>query len=152
MNLGSEYFWLIFLASLGTIQIAAAYNKLNGLLLFKKPIFSYIFAVLVIGGVFGWFFGGDNRLEVKLLCQGLEGFQQLYHFFFAALAALIFTLIVSSLVNWRLATKRESSSQNSELSSHQPSPPVTAENGLELLKKDNYFQAMKHSFSRQTKR
>jgi hypothetical protein len=138
MNLGLEYFGLIFLASLGAIQLAAAHNKLNGLLLFKKPIFSYTFAVLAIGGAFGWFFGWDNRLEEKLLCQGLEGAQQLCQFFFGALAALILTLIVSSLVNWRLAVKRQSAT-----------PPT--ECGLEILKGNNYFQAIKRSFSGRAK-
>lgn len=134
MSLTSEYFLFVFIAACGVLQLAAAYSKLKGMMIFKNRIASYIFAFFAIGGAFGWFFGWDNRLDEKIMRTGLEGAQQFYYFSLAALAALAFTLIISSLVNYRRLTKTKQSGEGEE--------------GLDALKEMTYLEAVKRSFKK----
>ncbi len=122
-----EYFIFVFIASCGVIQLAAAYSWLKGLLFFRNRIVAYIFAILTIGGAFGWFFGWDNRLDEKILHPGLAGAQQTYYFFLATVASVIFTLIVTSAVNYQRSAKPEQ------------------DEGLGLLKERGYLEAIKYS-------
>ena len=121
----------MFIASFGVLQLVAAFAHLKGLLFFRKTVIAYIIALLLIGGAFGWFFGWDNRLEEKIMHTGLEGRQQFLNFNLAALAALVFTLIVSSVANSRglIRPKEEEEAQ-----------------GLGSLKQMSYFKAIGHSF------
>jgi len=135
MSLTIEYLFFVFIAACGVLQLAAALNQLKGMMFFRKAAASYIFAVLAIGGAFGWFFGWNRRLDVKIMLTGLEGAQQLYYFCLAALAALVFTLIVSSLVNYRSLAKAK--------------PPEETEPGLEALRDRTYSQAIRQSFKRE---
>ena len=129
MSLNLEYFLLVFFASLGVLQIAAARSELKGLSFFPCKLAAYIFSLLIIGGAFGWFFGWDNRLGEKILRPGLEGGGQTLYFLLGFLAALAFTLIVSSLLKWR-------------------SLPQPGEQGLEALRERGYLQALRGSFRR----
>lgn len=130
-----EYFLLVFIASSGVLQLAAAHSQLKGLLFFKRITLTYAFATLTIGSAFGWFFGWDNRLQEKIMRTGLEGAEQFYYFLLAAFTTLVFTIIISSIVNRQPLIKAELKGQ-----------------GLDILKEGNYFQALRYSFKKGTKK
>lgn len=94
-----EYFLLVAVGCLGTIQIGAAYAGLKGLSFFKKPLAGYIFGALVIIGAFCWFFTITNRSSPS----GVEGGQQVGIFLAGAIAAYVITMAVSSLLKYRLS-------------------------------------------------
>ncbi len=135
MSLHLEYSLLLFIASNGIFQLAAAHSQLKGLSFFKRITLTYVFAILTIGGSFGWFFAWDNRLQEKIMHTGLEGSQQLYYFFLAVTAAFVFTIIISSIINRQPLSKSEPKGQ-----------------GLDILKQRNYFQALIYSFKKGTRK
>ena len=102
---GLDYFLLVTLGCLGTIQIAAAYAGLKGLSFFKKPLAGFIFGALVTIGAFGWFFAIENRNTPSKI----EGAQQLGMFLAGAIAAYIITMAVSSLLKYRLSLQATAS-------------------------------------------
>jgi len=124
-----QYFIFVFIAAVGVLQLIATGTQLKGLLFFKRKALVYLFSFLAIGGSFGWFFGWDNRLDTVMRQTGLEGAQQFLYFCLAAFAALVFTLIVSSLLKAQWKGQPKGSSQ-----------------GLDALKERSYFEAVKHSF------
>jgi hypothetical protein len=133
MSLTSEYLLFVFITSWGVLQLIAAFAQLKGLLFFRKRAITYIVAILAIGGAFGWFFGWDNRLDEKIMHTGLEGRQQFFYFNLAALAALVFTLIVSSIVNSRGIFQSKGREE--------------VEPGLGSLKQMSYFKAIRRSLT-----
>lgn len=126
-----EYYLFVFVASVGVLQLVATYRQIKGLLFFQNRTLSYIFSILTIGGSFGWFFGWADRLDTIMRRVGLEGAQQFLYFNMAAFLALIFTLIVTSLLY----------SCRSRAQCHQKSYPE----GLGALKEIGYFEALKLS-------
>lgn len=126
-----EYYLFVFIASVGVLQLVAAYRQIKGLLFFQNKILSYIFSILAIGGSFGWFFGWADRLDTIMRRVGLEGAQQFLYFNMGAFLALIFTLIVTSLLY----------AYRSRAQCHQKSYPQ----GLGALKEIGYFEALKLS-------
>ncbi len=94
-----DYFLLVAVGSLGTIQIAAAYAGLKGLSFFRRPLAGYIFGALVTAGAFSWFFAIGNRSAPSKI----EGAQQLELFLAGAIAAYIITAAISSLIKYRLS-------------------------------------------------
>ena len=72
--LGLKYFCLAFVAIIGVIQAAAAYNNLNGLLFFRRHVFAYIFAGVAVIVPLVFFFmalllSGDVKLKRR--CSSL---------------------------------------------------------------------------------
>ena len=127
-----QYFILMFVSTVGVLQLIAARNQLKGMLFFERKALAYLLALLAIGGSFGWFFGWDNRLDTAMRQTGLEGAQQFLYFVLGTSAAFAFTFGVSSLLKvyqWKGKTKQKGSSQ-----------------GLDALKEMSYFEAIKHSF------
>ena len=132
-----EYFILVFIASVGVLQLIATVTQRKGLLFFNRKALAYLFSFLAIGGSFGWFFGWGDPLDMAMRQTGdaamrqtgLEGAQQFLYFNMAVFAALVFTLIVSSLLKARWKGQPKGSSQ-----------------GLDALKERSYFEAVKHSF------
>jgi len=132
-----EYFILVFIASVGVLQLIATVTQRKGLLFFNRKVLAYLFSFLAIGGSFGWFFGWGDPLDMAMRQTGdaamrqtgLEGAQQFLYFNMAVFAALVFTLIVSSLLKARWKGQPKGSSQ-----------------GLDALKERSYFEAVKHSF------
>ncbi len=124
-----QYFIFVFIAAVGVLQLVATGTQRKGLLFFKRKALAYLFSFLAIGGSFGWFFAWDNRIDTVMRQTGLEGAQQFLYFCMAAFAALVFTLIVSSLLKALVKGQPKGSSQ-----------------GLDALKEMSYFEAVKHSF------
>ena len=100
-----NYGLLVFIAVMGVLQLASVYNHLRGLLFFTRKIYSLAFAVLAIGvALFGFFTWNDyNKIMVGGSQQTfiVEGSQQTGSFVLSAAAAIIFTLVASSVINYR---------------------------------------------------
>lgn len=126
-----DYFLFIFVAFGGVLQMAAAHAKLRGILFFKKNVLGYICGGLAVGAAIWWFFTTANRNTLP----SLNGGQQILLFASAGVAALLFTLAVSSITKMRMSTSGETS---------------WSKPGLEALKELTYLKVTSHSFSRPT--
>ena len=115
-----NYCLLVFIAVLGVLQLAAVYNGLRGLLFFPREIYSLAFAVLAIGIVLFAFFTWNDVVPYIV-----EGSQQFASFVLSAAAGIIFTLVFSSLLNYR------------RLHSGKP-----LQDGLDVLRESTFFQAI----------
>jgi hypothetical protein len=95
VTLSNTYGILVFVAAVGVIQGAAAYNNLRGLAFFRNRLFTYIFAVIITGTALGFFFAWNYMFETGIIA----GTQQTGLFVQSIVAAVAFTVIISSLVN-----------------------------------------------------
>jgi chromate transport protein ChrA len=93
-----QYYLFVFVAAVGVLQLVAAYRQWSGLSFFRNRTLSYLFSFLTVVGSFVWFFGWENRMDTAMRRAALEGAQQFVYFNTAAFLALVFTLIVSSLL------------------------------------------------------
>ncbi|MCX6000702.1 MAG: hypothetical protein NTU41_14275 [Chloroflexi bacterium] len=125
-----EYLVFIFTASVGTIQMVAGLARLNGLLFLRWRPLTYLFSILAIAGAYWWFFARDRRIDTVMRRVGLEGSQQFYYFCLGAFLAVVFTLVVSSLVG---------------LLRHQPQGQNDSK-GLDSLKELTFLEAVRRSF------
>lgn len=128
-----EYFLLVAVGCLGTIQIGAAYAGLKGLSFFKKPLAGYIFGALVIIGAFCWFFALGNRSSPS----EIQGAQQVGIFLAGATAAYIITTAVSSLLKYRLSLQGTASHCREQTKS-----------GIETLKETTLLGAIRSILKR----
>jgi hypothetical protein len=121
-----KYCLLVFIAVSGVLQLAAVYNNFRGLFFFPRKIFSVIFAVLAIGFSLFTFF----RWHVP---SGyvIEGGQQTGSFVISAGAAIVFTIVFSSIIN------------NKRLGGDNP-----GRDGLEALRESTFFRAVRRSRDR----
>lgn len=127
-----EYLIFVFTAAVGALQLVAVRSKLNGLLFLKKPVLAHALSFLIIGFSFYWFFQRDNRMDTVMRRTGLEGSGMFFNFCLATFVALVFTFVASSLIS--MIHHKTTTSDNA------------AANGLEALKEQSYFEAIKHSF------
>ncbi len=128
-DLSRDYFILVFLSGLGTLQVAASYGHLRGLLLLPSPRASRFFGVLLALAVVIWFFVSAPR-NINDTEGGLDGNTQALLFALASLAAVVATLVGSSIANAGMRNR-----------SHYTF------SGLDALKKSNYVQALFDSLS-----
>jgi hypothetical protein len=126
-----NYCLLVFIAVLGVLQLAAFYNDFRGLLFFPSKIYSLVFAVFAIGfALFAFFTWNDLH---KIIVNGslkiliVEGSQQTGLFVLSAAAGILFTLVFSSLVNYRRVT-----------------PVKSQQDGLDALRESTFFQAFRN--------
>ena len=119
-----DYFLLVFVSACGVLQIAAAQSGLRGLMFFACPLRSQISGLLMVVGVFLWFFLSAPR-NLPDTGGGLDGNAQTALFAAGAGAALAFTLLLSSLKNFFLGDGNG---------------PYNS--GLEALKETNYLRAL----------
>ena len=131
-----DYFILVFISSLGVYQIAAIPAKLDGLCFFRHPVIQYIFGMLAIIGVFGWFFTSTDRN----IHTSVEGSQQLGLFLGSIIASYVFTAILSSIMQAKV------SSQGST-----PREGKQYDMGIETLKKTTLFGGIMSSLRRERK-
>ena len=120
-----EYFYLVLIASVGVIQAAVAYNGFKGVSLFYYKVSAYLFALVtavpVLVSLFYW--------NERNLTGVIEGREQFYLFMLAIVAAIGFTLVLSSLLkHWSL---RMNNIQH---------------DSLEALKEVTFFQALRYRF------
>ena len=125
-----DYLILVFFSGLGALQIAASYGRLKGMLFLKIPVVSRLLGALLVLVVVIWFFASAPR-NVNDVDGGLDGNFQALLFAVGSLAALVITLIGSSIVNARMRNH------------HSFSIPA----GLDELKENNYLYALINSLS-----
>lgn len=125
MSLTFEYFILVFVAGLGFLQFAAMKGGLRGIWLSLDPSRNRIYAAILSLPPMLAFFTWNYRNPVGII----EGAQQAGLFSLGAVLSVIFTLVISSLIN------------------HKGIKPsgMTAK-GLESLKSNTYYQIMKAKF------
>lgn len=128
-----EYFLLVLISCCGMLQFVAARWKLSGLSFFNRASFGYLFAVLAIGGAFGWFFTIEDRAQ-----PGLEGAQTFALFIAGSLASFIVTASISSVIKRKLRLS---------VKQHNPEEP-----GLDCLKRMTYFHAITRHFRKKGSR
>ena len=117
-----DYLILVFFASCGVFQMAAACNGLQGLLFFKGRRTAFLFGLALWVAAFAWFFLSEPRNQPDT-GLGLTGNQQFGFFFVGSGAGLTLTLLLSSLRNLSLGNY----------------PPQT---GLDALRQSNYLRAL----------
>lgn len=93
-----DYFLLVFLTSCGLLQAVFAFRGIVGLQFFRRRAFAFAFAAGCTVGSFLWFF---TRPDFDLPPHIIEGKQQTLTFMAGAVASVIFSLIVASLINRR---------------------------------------------------
>ena len=92
---GLDYFLFALVASVGVLQLAAAYSRLYGLLFLNRSLSAALGLALVVGA-FIWFFASEPR-NIPDTAGGLDGNQQAILFTAAVGVALVVTLLASSL-------------------------------------------------------
>lgn len=121
-----EYFLFIFFASVGVIQITAAWRRLDFALFLRNRSLTFIFAFLVIMASYHWFFflnarnAGDTGDNIQLPL-----------FPAAILLSTAFTLFLSSIIN---------AGRNKKGSKIDVQVP---REGIEVLKEMTYWQAVR---------
>ena len=126
-KIGLEYSALAFTAIVGALQAAAAYSNLRGMLFFRYRLTAYIFAGIAIAAPLVFFFTWDYRFPIG----AIQGSEQTGLFFFTTVAAIIFTLLVSALINIRYFT-----------------PRAAQLNGLDALREGSFFRTFWERISR----
>ena len=125
----TDYFLLVFIASIGVLQIAASLGRLKGLLIFKTPLVARGLGLVLVIGAFVMFFGTGAR-NLNDYQGGLDAPDQGLFFFLGGFAGIGVTFALSSLVNLRMNWER-------------PSP----EAGLDALRETNYVTALRLSLA-----
>jgi hypothetical protein len=116
-----NYCLLVFISVLGVLQLAAAYNNFRGLLFFPRKIYCVCFAVVATGfGLFAFFTWYNFNSFV------VEGSQQTGSFVLSAAAGILFTLVFSSVMNYRRLGAGHSE-----------------QDGLDALREITFFQAIR---------
>jgi hypothetical protein len=120
----TDYFILVFFATIGVIQIGASVGHLPGLLIFKAPLVARVLGLALAVAAFIWFFSSGTR-NINDHQGGIDANAQALLFFLGAVAGVCVTFLTSSLVNLRM-DRRE------------PSP----EGGLDALRYTSYVGAL----------
>lgn len=126
---GADFLLLVFMVSLGVLQLMAAWRRLDGLSLFlRRRYLAYVIGVLIIAAGYWLFFRVPRNIPDY--DGGLAGAQLFIYTIAGIVAAAVATLIISSAVNcrWR-----------------RPHPQDDGQ-GLDALEGMTYFQAIRRGF------
>ena len=123
----TDYYITVFISTVGVLQFAASVGGLNGLLIFKSPIVARSLGLALAAAGFVVFFSTGFR-NINDYEGGLDAPTQGLFFFFGAGSALLVTLAVSSLVNYRMR-----------------GPDVEPEVGMDSLRDSSYAFALAQS-------
>ena len=123
----TDYFILVFVATMGVIQISASTGRLTGLLIFKSPLIARTLGMILVVAAFIWFFSTGTR-NVGDTNGGLDAPTQALFFFLGTMAGSGFAFLVSSLVNLRMNGEKQS-----------------PDSGLEALRETTYVRAVGNS-------
>ena len=119
-----DYVVMVFVASLGVIQIAASVARLRGLLLVPSYWVARLLGFGLAAAAIVWFFASGER-NINDYEGGLDANVQALYFFLSAAAAYLTTLLVSSLVNSNLGDAEGRPAE-----------------GMEALKETTYVRAL----------
>ncbi len=120
-----DYFLLVFVSGICTIQIACTFGGLTGLLLIKSVTATRLLGASMIVAAFIWFFSVAER-NINDYEGGLDSNEQGMIFLLAILAGGAFTFLSSSMVNLRMREQ-------------EPQPGT----GLGALAESSYFRAVR---------
>ncbi|MDD2252330.1 MAG: hypothetical protein WCS74_03105 [Dehalococcoidales bacterium] len=121
-TLAVEYYCLIVLLSMSTIQIAASYSGLHGITLFQKRLFNYFFSCVIAVPCLAILLTWNWHKPTGVI----EGAEQFYLFMAGIVSAIGLTMVISSLINH----KRFKNNQEELVS------------GFEALRTRTFFQAL----------
>ena len=96
-----DYYLTVSMAATGVIQIAACFGGLGGLVFFRSCIVARVVGAILVVVPMVWFFASEPR-NINDYDGGLDANEQAIFFALGALTSLIVTLILSSLVNFRM--------------------------------------------------
>lgn len=131
--MASDYFLLVFIASIGVYQMVSVHAGLRGLSFFRQPKVQYVFGLLVIIGAFVWFFVSEDRNYQ----HAVEGTQQLGLFLAAIVAAYVANAALSSIIQLRATLRGDD-----------PGKRKQHEQGMETLKKTTVLGGVASSIRR----
>ena len=95
-SLAADYFLLVFFATLGLLQLVAAYSGLRGALIIPKTVPTYVLGGGALVGAFTWFvLTGDPSIPGDL--GGVEGSEQFGLFLAGVAAAIAITALLASV-------------------------------------------------------
>ena len=97
----TDYCIAAFISTTGALQFAFSIGGLYGLLVFQRAIAARTLGLALVVAGFVFFFAVGER-NINDYEGGLDAPTQALFFFWGALAALVFTLAVTSLVNWKM--------------------------------------------------
>ena len=153
-----DYFLMVFVASLGVMQAAASIGGLRGLLVFKNPLIARALGIGVAIAAVAWFFLLEER-NINDYEGGLDSNEQGLLFFLAVAASGMFTCVLTSLLNWRMAGSRLGGDESVGLHPHPNLPPSRGkgqegsgkgervpETGLGTLRSGTWWQAVRHNY------
>ena len=127
ITFATDYFLLVFIASIGVLQIAASAGSLSGLLIFKSPLAARALGTAFVVTGFVLFFSTGER-NINDYEGGLDANTQALFFFLGTMAGGGVTVVLSSIVNLRMRRG-------------DPSP----DSGFEALRDINYPRALARS-------
>ncbi len=131
-DIGGDYLLLVFTISLGVLQLVSAWGRLEGLSFFSRRYLGYIFAAVVIGAGYCWFFFRGIERNIPDYEGGLAGGQLLYYTIAGIAIAFLLTILVSSALKARWGR----------------SHPEDSGEGLEALRRMTYLQAIRRGLKR----
>ncbi len=143
-----DYFVMVFVASMGVMQAAASIGGLRGLLVFKNPLVARALGIGVAIATVAWFFLVTER-NVNDYEGGLDSNQQGLLFFLGVAASGIFTCVLTSVVNRRMADSQRGGKFEVPLTptlSHRERGHDPAEAGLGVLRSGTWWQAVRHNY------
>jgi hypothetical protein len=131
-----QYFIFVFIAVIGTLQLIATCHQLKGMLFIRNKPITVILSIAAIVFAFWWFFFRDSRIDTVMRSTGVEGAQQFAVFCWTTFAALIVTLVISSLLRMFVYRRREGTGQEERLE------------GAYQLRYMSWFEALREAFRR----
>ena len=128
-NFTADYCIAVCISTIGVLQFAFSLGGLKGLLFFKSALVARTAGL--VAGVLGFsLFFATGRRNINDYEGGLDAPDQALYFSLSAAAAFALTLLLSSMVNFRM--KRVNSEPDS---------------GIDALRISNYATALAHSIS-----
>jgi uncharacterized membrane protein len=118
------------------LQLIAASNQLQGMLFIRNKPVTLVLSIAAIVFAFWWFFYREDRLDTVMRRTGLEGAQQFTVFCWTTFAALVFTLVLSSLLRMFVYRRILSTERQEEVE------------GAYQLRYMSWFEALKEAFKR----
>ena len=123
----TDYCIAVFISTLGVLQLAFSVGGIRGLLVFKSPIVARTLGSALAVAGFVLFFATGTR-NINDYEGGLDAPTQALFFFYGALAAVIVTLALTSVVNRRMR-----------------GPESDPESGIDGLRDTNYALSLERS-------
>ena len=131
-----QYCIFVFIAVMGMLQLIASCHQIKGMLFIRNKPITLILSIAAIVFAFWWFFFRDSRIDTVMRRTGVEGAQQFAVFCWTTFAALVVTLVISSLVQVFVYRRRKGTEQEERLE------------GAYQLRYISWFEALREVFKR----